>query len=76
MNAISNTVFTLLYFYYNNGPNQAAVTAGTTFPFSAALGCTGVYVRSCVRLFVPVRAHRVGTLSVPTENQVQHSFWS
>lgn len=44
MNAISNTVFTLLYFYYNNGPHQADVARSNTLGFPKALLCTGLYV--------------------------------
>jgi len=38
MNAISNTLFTLFFFYYGNKADTV------TFPFAGALACTAVYV--------------------------------
>lgn len=53
MNAISNTAFTLLFFYfsdsnrnhsYNSSSGATAPTATGMLPLSGALACTGVYV--------------------------------
>eukprot|EP00750_Incisomonas_marina_P017264 INCI20182.2.p1 GENE.INCI20182.2~~INCI20182.2.p1 ORF type:complete len:441 (+),score=66.24 INCI20182.2:99-1421(+) len=58
MNAVSNTVFTLLYFYYNNGPHQADIARSNTFGFQKALLCTGLWWVSLIlgRLYLGVHS--------------------